>query len=305
MSRFNEMLAPELPPRELSGPEMEEFAINGVVCIRGLYSAKWLRLAEEATNAILARHSPDDRFRSDAMSWHTVDAMRDFALYGPTAHIVRQALGSARLNFFGDQIFVKRSDTSLRTPWHHDITFYPLKGDQCASVWASLDPVKRDSSALEFIAGSHLWNTRYWPIGVGGVVKSLDNLEPPPLINANRQVYKIIGWDLEPGDAILFHAKTLHSAPANISADMPRRAIATRWCGDDMVFNSNGKEMTIPWKHGLQNGDAIGGSVFPQVLPLLDAAALSARSKNAVLPDPDRIAALRAQAEQFRVVEFD
>jgi len=130
-------------------------------------------------------------------------------------------------------------------------------------------------------------------------------LPPPPAVNNNRDHYDIIGWDLQPGDAVLFHARTLHSAKANLPTEMTRRALATRWCGDDVVFSSNGREMIIPWAHGLEEGERIGGAIFPQVLPQLDVKHLAARARGPVLPDPLRLEALGAQARQFKVVDVD
>jgi ectoine hydroxylase-related dioxygenase (phytanoyl-CoA dioxygenase family) len=82
----------------------------------------------------------------------------DFVLYGPSAHAAQQVFGSKKVTLFYDQIFIKEALTLDPTPWHHDVTFWPIEGEQIASVWTSVDSVDANSSALEFIAGSHRWN---------------------------------------------------------------------------------------------------------------------------------------------------
>ena len=245
-------------------------------------------------DAICARPTPfgqaHDKFRSDVFTWHLVDEVRDFVLFGPSAHIARQAFGSNKINFFYDQIFVKQELTPDPTPWHHDKTFWPIDGEQIASLWTSVDPVTAETSALEFIAGSHLWPNRYKAVGAGGIVMSSEPLDELPDIEADRDAYNILSWDLKPGDALLFHALTLHGARGNRSPNQKRRAITTRWCGDDVVFRPSGRQMPIPWEHGLEPGEPLSGPVFPEVLPQIDQVSLAPRMQGPIFPAPHLIA---------------
>jgi hypothetical protein len=134
-------------------------------------------------------------------------------------------------------------------------------------------------------------------------VVSGENLEQLPDIDAHRDEYNILSWVLEPGDALLFHARTVHGARGNKSPNTARRAITTRWCGDDVVFRPLGKQMPIPWQHGLQSGDPLSGSVFPQVLPELDRQALAVRLEGPVWPDPELMKSAGEQLMQAERVE--
>ena len=80
-------------------------------------------------------------FHADLYTWLTNDDVRDFVLYGPGASLVQQAFRSKKVNFFYDQIFVKEQMSPNPTPWHHDFTFWPLEGDQIASLWTSVEVV--------------------------------------------------------------------------------------------------------------------------------------------------------------------
>src|SRR4029450_537217 len=75
------------------------------------------------------------------------------------------------------------------------------------------DPVAREST-VEFVAGSHRgpWlmprtfmddQAKWFPEG---------SLEEPPDIEADRDAFEILAWELEPGDAVFFHMLTLHAA---------------------------------------------------------------------------------------------
>jgi ectoine hydroxylase-related dioxygenase (phytanoyl-CoA dioxygenase family) len=288
------MQPPEQPVRPVTPREIEDYQRNGVVCLRGVYSTKWVDYLRETLDAFYARGGLDgfgvsSKFRFDAYTWMTDDAVRDFVLSAPSAHIAQQAMGSKRINFFYDQIFIKAAMTPDPTPWHHDATFWPLEGQQVCSLWTSVDVVDAESSALEFVAGSHRWKKRWKPVGVGGVVISNEPLEALPDIDADRSRYDIVSWALEPGDALLFHAQTVHGSRGNRSATTPRRAIATRWCGDDVVYRPVDGQAPPLWDDGLSGGDKLGGAMFPQILPQPDEVALAARMRGPVPPDASRL----------------
>jgi ectoine hydroxylase-related dioxygenase (phytanoyl-CoA dioxygenase family) len=260
--------SPVLQPdfRDLTQGEIDAFRRDGVICLRQLYAKAWLDVLADELDHIGAKDPRSGtQIRSAVWAWLTRDIIRDFILFGPTAKPVGQALGSERLNTFGDQIFIKDRMLMEPTPWHHDSTFFPVKGNQVASVWTALDPVTTDGSALEFVAGSHLWPQRYKAIGLGGADYSVGNLEDLPDIESRRKDFNIVSWDLEPGDALLFHGLTLHGSRGN-STVQTRRAISTRWTGDDVTYND---VKATPLNHGLKNGDAMSGPMFPQVFPTL------------------------------------
>jgi hypothetical protein len=81
---------------------------------------------------------------------------------------------------------------------------------------------------------------------------------------------------------------TLHGARGNRSSTTKRRAIATRWCGDDVTYHSKG--MPQLYGHGLKEGDALSGAYFPQIRPDILASEVGARLRGPVLPDPTRLA---------------
>ena len=80
----------------------------------------------------------------------------------------------------------------------------------------------------------------------------------------------IVGWDVNPGDALIFSAWTLHWAPGNSSLSSRRAAISTRWLGDDAVwFPHPGADPTIQEEdiHIEPGQPPADEQVFPRLWP--------------------------------------
>ena len=91
--------------------------------------------------------------------------------------------------------------------------------------------------------------------------------EDVPDIEATRGDYEILSWALEPGDAIAFHMKTVHGAPGTATLATRRRAIATRWLGDDAVFAERPFATSPPFPGlELEPGDPMEHELFPVVV---------------------------------------
>ena len=227
------------PWRDLTSEEIAAFGRDGVIRLKGLYSADTVATLSRLLDDIAASHPPMKGMGTSGATyqWMTRDDVRDFALFGPTARPVRQAMQSECLRFFFDQEFIKEKNLMEPTPWHHDYTFWPIQGNQIASVWTAIEPVTPETSALEFVAGSHLWNRLFQAIGLGGKDVSTIPRDKMPDIEANREKYEIVSWDLEPGDALLFHARTLRGARGNafpLQLEAGGRSTTPRWIGDDV-----------------------------------------------------------------------
>ena len=86
-----------------------------------------------------------------------------------------------------------------------------------------------------------------------------------PDIAAERDRFDIAGWDMEPGDAIAFHFRCVHGAPANQSTTR-RRVFSARWVGDGATFIDRGGKGSPPFAHlTLKTGEPLAGPDFPVV----------------------------------------
>ena len=133
-------------------------------------------------------------------------------------------------------IFLSKSQgNSIVTPWHQDQPYYLCEGEQCVSFWVPLDDVPRERT-IEYVKGSHQWGKTFKPQRFDGTdLYENDNRDSVPDMDAARDEFDILGWDMKAGDAVAFHFRTLHGAPANHSPAR-RRVISLRWVGDDALF---------------------------------------------------------------------
>ena len=112
---------------------------------------------------------------------------------------------------------------------------------------------------VEFLAGSHRWGKWYTPKRGNDLADHDTNEgESLPDIDAHRDDYEILGWELAPGDCIVFHALAVHGAPGNLSAENRRRAVSLRLTGDDARFARRDGYMSPPFPDvTLRTGDAM------------------------------------------------
>jgi ectoine hydroxylase-related dioxygenase (phytanoyl-CoA dioxygenase family) len=176
---------------------------------------------------------------------------------------------SGKINLFHEHVLVKEPGTAEPTPWHHDLPYYAIEGTQMCSLWVPLDPVTRETS-VEYVAGSHKWGAWYTPKrfndGDDHDAKD-DRLKTVPDIDGHRDQYTLLGWDMQPGDAILFNGLVLHGAPGNRSTNR-RRAFAARYTGDDVRYALRPGYMSPP-PHGFPGAPEPGSPMDSDAFPVV------------------------------------
>ncbi|MGI9601736.1 MAG: phytanoyl-CoA dioxygenase family protein [Acidimicrobiales bacterium] len=270
----------------------DQFRRDGAVLVRGLADAGWRdRLADAIDEN---RRSPGPfyndytdveatgSFWGDYCNWDRFDAYREFALDSGVAELVADILGSEQVRFFHEHVLVKEPGTAEHTPWHHDQPYYCVDGDQVCSVWLSLDPIPAAHS-LQFVAGSHcggyhlprrfLTAEPYWQdteTEAFTPVPDIDRLLQLPEGHPDRP--RILRFDIEPGDAIVFHMRALHTAAGTDGLTARRRAFTTRWLGDDAVYAIRPGETSppFPWlvERGAKPGSPLDHPEFPVAWPV-------------------------------------
>lgn len=238
--------------------DIAAFRQDGAVCLRGVFEPRWLDLVARGIERNLRQPSvlfsentaPGEpgRFCSDMSTWPGIPEFREYGFASPAAAIAGQMMQAAAVVFLEDQWFLKEPGTATRTPWHQDLPYYDIAGEFC-SVWMPLDPMPRDGS-IEFLRGSHRWNRLFMPASFSNEAPLGDprtegggRYETMPDIEARRDAYEILGWSLEPGDAVVFDARMVHGAPGNRRSDRRMRRMATRWAAADVRYVPKG----YPW----------------------------------------------------------
>lgn len=274
------------PGRTLSPDEIQRYHDDGVVMIKQAIDPNWLRLIEAGVEKAREDMSLQGRFMSrktrgyqmDTFLWKRIDELRDAIYYGPFAHWAQQLLGAKEVRFFYDQMFIKEPGTDAPTPWHQDLSFWSIRGEQITSFWIPLDPVTRESSGLMYVRGSHKWPQRFKAISPDYVAAIIDEkMDDIPDINADLEKYELLDWDMEPGDILMFHPLTLHGSYGNRHRTRRRRALALRWTGDDVVWAPSSKRAPVYFRHDSKVGGALRGAAFPRILPEPIAAEREAR----------------------------
>jgi ectoine hydroxylase-related dioxygenase (phytanoyl-CoA dioxygenase family) len=265
------------PARPVSQAEIEAYRQDGVVCLRAIFDSGWIDEMCAAFEVARTEHGPLAQVYTDATQagefffdvdvWTRQPAFRDFAFNSPAAAIAAVLMASSRINLFYDQLFIKEPGKVAPTPWHQDLPYWRVEGSQICTVWLPLDPVSRDMG-VEFVRGSHRSKVLYSPVTFSQDQTLYDGgLPPVPDIEERRGDYDIVGWDVQPGDCLVFQAMTLHGARGGESPRR-RRVLASRWCGDDARYVLRRNKTNIPTSDpGLEPGDPIAGPLFPQIWP--------------------------------------
>jgi ectoine hydroxylase-related dioxygenase (phytanoyl-CoA dioxygenase family) len=258
--------------------DVEAYQRDGAVCLRKLFNQTEIELLRDGIDANLASPSPRSKvatrpedpgwFIEDFCNWRENEHYRRFIFESGVAEAAARLMRSSKARLYHDHMLTKEPGTVQRTPWHQDQPYYNIAGWQNCSFWIPVDPVSRPST-LELVAGSHRgpWlmprsfmdaQARWFPVG---------SLAELPDIEARRADYPILGWELEPGDAVCFHMLTLHTA-AGVPAGRRRRVFSVRVLGDD-ITHAPRRWATSPEFSGLADELAVGAPMEHPLFPVL------------------------------------
>jgi hypothetical protein len=77
--------------------------------------------------------------------------------------------------------------------------------------------------------------------------------------------FQIVAFDMEPGDAVIFHPHTRHFSRGNNSSDIERIGLAVRVFGDDVRWYPAPYKAPIPGVSNMPEGQAPDGELFPVI----------------------------------------
>lgn len=260
----------------LSPEDRRAWQEDGALCLRGALGFDWLALLEDGFEESLSKPGPlskdygrnGGKFFTDHAMYKRLDQFRMFIWDSPLAGIAAELMGSTKLRLVDDHLLVKEPGTDNPTYWHHDYPYFQFDGEDFINFWVPLDPVTATNGAMRFAAGSHRWGKLYHPvrIGKGDLIAEAEDLDgPAPDIDASPEQYRILSWDLDPGDILIFHGKTLHAAYPNASSDRRRRAVAVRFTGDDIRWRPRPYAPADDAFRDLKPGEPIDCDAYPVV----------------------------------------
>ncbi|MFJ9989245.1 phytanoyl-CoA dioxygenase family protein [Pseudomonas putida] len=258
---------------------IEDFQRDGAVVLRGVFK-DWIERLREGFEQNLAEPSAfaienvgageSGRFFEDYCNWQRIPAFTDFVRNSPAAGLAGELMGARQVQVFHDHILVKEPGTNKPTPWHQDLPYYCVDGQQTASYWIPLDPVS-SSNTLSVVLGSHRWpkpvRPKRWAsnsdfYGATDAAGQSLYMDMPDVENGE---FAILSPQMEPGDAVVFDFRTVHGAAGNTGSGR-RRAFSTRFLGDDARYVQRPGRTSPPFPGiDLRDGDRMREDWFPVV----------------------------------------
>ena len=246
---------------QVSDADLAAFQRDGAVCLRGVTDATWL---ERLRIAIDRNKEPDDWYFHYIYMWQRDPDLRDFVFHSALPEAASQLMGTEKVNLVYDQIFAKEEVSEERTEWHNDQPFWPVRGP-AMSIWLAVDEVSEDTGALEFIRGSHRWKRWFEITGPNLPLEVSPKFEEIPDYEATRDEHEILSWNLEPGDAVAFHALCVHGAYPFRRSGIRRRAYSLRFAAGEAVYAEPSFALPRFCNPLLQEGQPLDSDMYPVV----------------------------------------
>ncbi len=257
----------------ISHKQILDFQRDGAIMIPGLFS-KWVETIKKGINFNIANPSQygaentkkgeNGRFFDDYCNWQRIPEFEEIIKKSKASNVAVKLMGSKKVQFFHDHVLYKSAGSETATPWHQDSPYYFTQGDMTVSFWIPVDPIT--SSSLRVIAGSHKWKKTVlptkWLTGDNFYDKESNFISVPDPDNETDK-YKILEWDMQPGDAIAFHFNVVHGARGN-KEKSKRRVLSLRYVGDDVRYKDRPGRTSPPFPgHNMTPGQKLREDWFP------------------------------------------
>ena len=277
-------------PRTITSAEIATYHRDGVVFLPRIFDQAWIDLLNDGLRANCL--TPTDRSRVwdrdaagrtmfyDSQAWQTIAEYRRFIFDSPAAALAGLLMGSVRVNFYFDAVFVRSAGSQFATPWHQDEPYWSVEGYDTCTVWMPLVPVTRQS-ALAYVPGSHRLDSIFHQYNFGDLnpdgksgVDQVDFAEIAqerfPDIDADPNRFGVVSWDMQPGDCVVFNSRIMHGGSGKLEEDCELRVFTTKWLGDDVriKFRETGMDpdhSAVMTQRGLKPGDRPGTDLYPFV----------------------------------------
>ena len=257
----------------LSKKQINDYENLGVIIVRNIFK-EWIEPLRVGFQKVLDKPSKhgrenvnknEGRFFEDYCNWERIIEFKDCIFNSPAAEIVAEATSSRSSQIFHEHIFLKETGTHKETPWHQDMPYYCIEGNNTGSFWIPLDEVDKKNN-IQLIMGSHKWSKLVrptkWSNDKPWYKDNVDFMDLPKFDEFKKD---ILIPDLNLGDAVLFNFKIVHGSSGN-KTSKSRRAFSMRFIGDDVRYIERGGPTSPPFNGiNLKSGDYMREDWFPRV----------------------------------------
>ena len=263
-------------PYPVKEAQIDAFERDGVILLPSLIDDEGVERAREAGERAPALETVEGLEGAEYFMrmrvWEKDDVLKHLCTASSIPAIAAQLARSDKMNLLYDQLFAIEPGSGDRTIWHHDLPWWPFRGRQFVTIWLALDRIVKENGGLEFIRGSHRWDERFQPgSSIDGQTYEPydsgvdDGFVPTPDFDAERDQHEFLSFDLEPGDALAFHALTVHGSHVNSTTDMRRRAYSMRFAGSDVRYYAGPVFNVYIQNPSLKTGDVLDSEQYPVV----------------------------------------
>ena len=174
-----------------------------------------------ADPAVAASPRERGRFRSGVDHWRHLPAFRSFACDSPLPAIAAALLRSRKVNLYEDSVLVKEPGTAEPTAFRQDLGYFHVEGEQICTFWVPLDPVSAENGAVVVRARLPPRRPRLpaQPLRLAAADSRHAGRGGARHRGEPSGTSTWCSFAMEPGDVAVHHARTLHGAPGNRSAD--------------------------------------------------------------------------------------
>jgi phytanoyl-CoA hydroxylase len=237
-----------LMPRSTSLPEftpeeLQQFHQNGFAIVRDVADEPLRRRMADVTQEGLHRHIEPIEYEADlrypgapesheALGGRTVRRLKqahsrdhvftEWVQHPAIVSRLRQILGPDLVCPLAHHncIMTKEPRYSSDTGWHQDIRYWSFMKPELVSVWLALGPEREENGCLQLVPGSH--RRQFPPHAFDGDLFFREDLAENQEILAERVLA-----ELNPGDVLIFHCRTLHSATRNHTQETKYSVVMT------------------------------------------------------------------------------
>lgn len=266
---------------ETSADAIAAYERDGVVCLRNVFSPELIDLTARGIERNIANpgrffrdQTPDGspgRYMFEYWAWPGIPEFAELIQASPAAEIAGRLMEAHSTTLIMDNWFVKEAGAANGAPWHHDLPYFDFHGPMC-NVWFPLEDASREEG-LSFVRGSHLWPKTFKPMDFREHTPfdgDMTDYADMPDIDAQKDNYDFLSWDVAAGDCLVFDLKCVHGAGAGRKplANTIRR-MSLRFAAEDAIFQPRGTWTEETAEHLIAIGLRPGGPLDCALLPTI------------------------------------